>query len=193
MALRFSQFAAAGLAQQCTQRVREARARSLASFYDRSFLEYAKKTPPPVRFEGLFNADMAKRSIADVVENARVLRYTLLIRLARRIVAIHQMPYAVGVLDPIQVSERACTGLCPCEWRWMCGEYLFNRTAANPHRHVQKLHDLFADTFHAFLRAPEAKTDVDEARFAALLQELLSAWRCMRAWMCVCVCVCVCV
>lgn len=79
--------------------------RGFASFYDRSFLEYAKRPSRAITIDELvaFNRhDTTPMDIERVLHSARGVHEILPIRLARRIMDIHHLPYSVGLHPSIQ-------------------------------------------------------------------------------------------
>lgn len=78
--------------------------RRFASFYDRSFLEFAKKPVKTITLQDLTIIDEASHPTAEqILQSARAVHATLPIRLARRIIDIHHLPYIVGTTPSIQV------------------------------------------------------------------------------------------
>jgi hypothetical protein len=77
--------------------------RMLASFYDRSFAQYAKRTVEDVIIEDLIAINRPNQSKDAVLRSAKAVHAALPIRLAQRILDIHQLPYGLGVNSAIQV------------------------------------------------------------------------------------------
>lgn len=74
-----------------------------ASFYDRRFKVYASKPLHRVSLEHLVKFDlMFNDKVAMLLQSANFLRTTLPVRLARRILDIHALPYICGINPHIQ-------------------------------------------------------------------------------------------
>eukprot|EP00047_Mylnosiga_fluctuans_P019882 m.87161 g.87161 ORF g.87161 m.87161 type:complete len:381 (-) comp8305_c2_seq2:2734-3876(-) len=76
--------------------------RTMASFYNRSYWDYANRTAEDIILDDLNTLEAKDKGPDVVIRSAKSVHTTMPIRLARRIIDIHHLPYGVGVNPHIQ-------------------------------------------------------------------------------------------